>query len=117
MSYDLTKIEYFQFNNLVLNRIPFLLLHDGLAFSELFGPVEKMHLDRWGQQIDFSSSVAAMEEAITERSVPKTMPIVLLSKGSESLEDWILRLEKAGYPNVCWVAGGWNSLKEESTRV
>jgi rhodanese-related sulfurtransferase len=94
----------FQFENLVRNRIPFILLTSSLELvSEGFGPMEKMHLQNHSVVLT-EVSVNQIEESLRERHATKDSPIVvLLAEGSQS-EKWAETLAQLGYKNIYYHA-------------
>ena len=116
MSYDLTKITYFQFDNLVQNRISFLLVHDGLDFARLYPmSTERSHLERWSFDLDFDqSSMSDVSVRLKERGVPLTIPVVIASKSPRSLSGWAADFEKSGFMNVHTIDQGWDALVREA---
>jgi len=107
MSYDLSQIGFFQFDNLVRSRVPFFLIHEQIPFSEIYGPVEKMHLEARSVLVDFTQPIAAALKEMQERRIPKAFPIVILSKDGNAGQDWLKTLESEGYNQACWVVDGW----------
>lgn len=114
MSFDPTEIGFFQFDNLVRNRVPFLLLHDGVVFSELYGGLERDHLERWSVQVSFRDPVEKVLEIAKAKAPMESIPVVLLSQEGGDMREWVGRLEAGGFFNVHWVRGGWEELKREA---
>jgi hypothetical protein len=109
MSYDLSKISFFQFDNLVQNRIPFLLLHDGVDFFPVYPlSIERGHLEKWSFEVDFTGAPTNLMGRLAERGLPASLPIVLLSKRDQDYQAWLKDLEKQGFSNIHYVENGWN---------
>lgn len=105
-------IGYFQFDNLVRNRVPFLLLRTAVDVESVYGVMEKMHLRNYSMILN-PLDLSQAEVALKERQARKEDPIVVLcDSGSESLK-LAQELVKIGHLNVYYVPGGWQSLKEE----
>lgn len=113
------EIGFFQFDNLVRNRIPFLLVHPReIDPASVFGPVERDHLRRWSVGADLNGDAGATLAEVAGRGIPKEIPVLLLSSDGESGRGWIGAFEAAGFLNVHWLAGGWGAvLKEASSSV
>lgn len=109
--FSLRGIGGFQFENLIRNRIPFLLLNLGADTAGLFPSYHQSHLDR--QTLRGSREEALVK--IRESAVPAEHAIVLLSQDGGICEFVAAQLEEAGYTNVYWVRGGMNSLRQEIT--
>ena len=114
MSFDLTRIGFFQFDNLIQNRVPFALLNEPIDFSDLYGPVERIHLERWSIEVSFEDSPEQAIRKLEERRLPREIPVVLLSRSGDRGESWIEKLEALGFKNCCFVTGGWDHLIKES---
>jgi len=115
MSLDLSHLSFFQFDNLVRNRVPFLLLtEEMMPFNELFGPIERIHLGQWSFAVDFQKPADQILSVLEERKIPKEMPVVLLTKTGNGGQTWLAPLEQLGFQNVYWVPGGWDQLKSEA---
>jgi rhodanese-related sulfurtransferase len=107
-------IGYFQFDNLVKNRVPFLLLRTSVDVESVYGVMEKMHLRNYSVILNPLDRDQA-EAALKERQARKEDPIVVLcDSGSESLK-LAHQLVQNGHLNVYYVLGGWQSLKEDIT--
>lgn len=109
MSFSLRELGAFQFENLIRNRVSFVLLSLGADTAGLFPPFHQSHLDR--QTLSSSAEEALMK--IRESSVPAEHAILLLSPNGESCERVASQLEEAGYTNVYWIGGGVDSLRQE----
>lgn len=109
--FSLREIGGFQFENLIRNRIPFLLFNLGAETKGLFPSFHQMHLDRQTIQGPREEALAKIRES----AVPAEHAIVLLSQNGQDCEIVATQLEEAGYTNVYWVRGGMNSLRQEIT--
>ena len=117
MNYDLSRLGFFQFDNLVRSRVPFFLIHEGIHFSELYGPLEKMHLESRAVTVDFMAPMTEALKELQERRIPKGFPVVLLSQEGIAGQDWLTALESEGFSQVCWVVGGWKALRQEAAAL
>lgn len=105
-------IGYFQFDNLIRNRIPFLLLRTDIDVESAFGVMEKLHLRNYSLILNPLDYVEA-EAALKERQARKEDPIVVLcDNGRESLR-LAQKLTEQGHLNVYYILGGWQSFLEE----
>ena len=109
--FSLREIGGFQFENLIRNRIPFLLFNLGADTKGLFPSYHQSHLER--QTIQGAGTEAVLK--IREIAAPAEQAIVLLSQDGHDCELVATQLEEAGYTNVYWVKGGMNSLRQEIT--
>ena len=111
---DLSEIGFFQFDNLVRNRIPFLILHEGIEFSQLYSSMEKAHLERSALSANFLSSPEPILAEIEKRKVPRQIPLVLLNQNGMISPSWVSFFEKNGFLNVYRVTGGWDLILKEA---
>lgn len=100
------KIGYFQFQNLIQNRVPFALLSWGEKFEGWFQGFAAQHLKDSLQLFPPTSSVQELPEQLRTLNRPKDCPIVLVSPD----ESFSMRareiLVKQGFENVFVVEGG-----------
>lgn len=104
----MNQISFFQFDNLVKNRVPFCLLN----FSEpiiagLYSGIYKMHLEN----IEVPCTVEAYKQVVEEKKFPKDFPIVLVCKEGKDSEKIQQDLEKQGFGNVFWFEGGVEEMQ------
>lgn len=112
---NLTEIHFFQFDNLVQNRIPFVLLHENVEFSALYPrSLERDHLERWSFKVNFSETPTSLSSRLAEKGLPAQLPIVMVAQSHQDLSLWIRNLEEQGFINLFYVAGGWANLIYES---
>lgn len=112
---NLTEIHFFQFDNLVQNRIPFVLLHEPFDFSALYPrSLERNHLEKWSFEVNFSEAPTALSSRLAEKGLPSQLPIIMVAKSHQDLSSWIKNLEEQGFINLFYVAGGWVHLTYES---
>ena len=105
----LNKIGFFQFDNLIKNRIPFLLFNFGSDLSSWYQSLYQEHLlknqilTNSGQFLqDFESQAASKDAAI----------ILLCEEAGDSAR-FFAELEKKGYTNVYVVDGGYQQMMTE----
>lgn len=118
MSYDLTAISFFQFDNLVQNRIPFVFLHDGVDASALYAlSTDRHHLEKWAFTVDFTQAPVDVKALIAEKGLPISVPVVLASKSGASLQAWAHEVERQGFMNVHAVDRSWDELMTEARQT
>lgn len=115
MSYDLTAISFFQFDNLVQNRIPFVFLHDGVETSALYAlSTDRHHLEKWAFTVDFTGAPLDVKALIAEKGLPPSVPVVLASKSGAPPRTWADDVERQGFMNVHAVDRSWDALVTEA---
>jgi len=110
---EIDKIDSFQFNNLVYNRVRFLLLHDNIDFAQAYSGIELEHLRSIGLIIDFNTSETLWIEKIRSSGLPEQIPIVILKSTSPLSEKSAKRFKKLYAGNVCLVTQSWSALKKD----
>lgn len=105
----LNKISYFQFDNLVKNRVPLTLLNLGPSLQALYTSIYKAHLENYEILIDETSVFQALEE----KKVPHDAAIVLICEDGLKSSQLFMQLEKKAYTNVYLIDGGYRQLMTE----
>ncbi|MEZ0392369.1 MAG: rhodanese-like domain-containing protein [Pseudobdellovibrionaceae bacterium] len=108
-------IGYFQFDNLIRNRIPFLLLRTNVDVESAFGVMEKMHLRNYSLILNPLDYVEA-EAALKERQARKEDPIVVLCDTGEESKKLADELARQGHLNVYFLLDGWKAALEEMSK-
>ncbi len=105
-------IGYYQFNNLIKNRVPFVLLNYGVDFKNFEKGIFQAHLEK-------HLVITTPEETLNylkAQNFPLEQSIILACPEGKMSEKIAQKLEKAGYKNVYFLSGGYqNILKEKST--
>ncbi len=105
-------IGYFQFDNLVKGRVPFLLLRPEMDVESVYGIMEKMHLRNFSLVLE-KLEMPQAEAALSERKARKDDPIVVLDQDGEQSKKLAQALTDAGHLNVYFVLGGWSEILHE----
>lgn len=102
-------IGFFQFDNLVKGRVPFLLLRPEMDVESVYGVMEKMHLRNFSVILPKLEKPEA-ELALVERRAGKSDPIIVLDQEGKDSEKLAHSLSQDGYLNVYYVLGGWREI-------
>ena len=110
------SIGYFQFDNLVKGRVPFLFVNFGVDTSATYPHVYTMHLDRALLQVAQDEISNMSPEDIvaniqSQNRPPSEAIVILCDDGVKSLAVGEA-LENAGYINVVVVDGGWKKVSK-----
>ena len=105
-------IGFFQFDNLIKNRVPFFLLRTSLPIESAYGVIERLHLRNYSLIIEKMALVEA-QNALAERATQKHDPIVVLCEQGADSEKVAQELVVAGFLNVYFILGGWKSIESE----
>jgi rhodanese-related sulfurtransferase len=98
----LNKIGFYQFNNLVQNRIPFMFLNLGADLSNWYTSIYKIHV----QTHQTLTTLDQAEAVLIERSIPKDFAILLVCQNGLQSAQFGQYLQKQHYTNVYVVDGG-----------
>lgn len=95
-------IGFYQFNNLVDNKVPFFMINLGSDLSNWYESIYRAHIQ--ANQVCATAENAAL--LLVEKEIPLDFAIVVVCQdGIESLK-LVEVLEKKGYTNVYLIDGG-----------
>ena len=109
----LNQINFFQFDNLVKNRVPFTLLNFGTSLIPLYSSVYKNHLENQEILTDESK----FEQVLAEKKIPKDGALVLICNDGQNSSKLYRDLEKKAYTNVYLINGGYQQLMTERSEA
>ncbi len=110
---QLHKIGFYQFDNLVQGRIPFLFINMGEDISNWYDSVYRTHLKNY----QILTTLDQAENLIEERQAPKDFPIVVLCQNGKQSENFAGYLIKNGYTNVYQVDGGIQQMMTDKASL
>lgn len=109
----INKLGFFQLDNLINNRVPFLFYNMSESIASWYTSVSKLHVQNYEKLIPHSEVKAHIEEQKT----PKDYAIVLLCKdGKQSLELYT-QLAALAYTNVYVINGGYQQIVTEREQI
>jgi len=103
----LNKIGYYQFDNLINNRVPFLFLNLAQDVSTWYNSIYKMHVETNQIMIQNSDEII---NVLNQRQIPKEFAILLLCNTGQQSESLARQLEIKGYTNVYLIDGGYQQM-------
>lgn len=107
---EFNSIGFFQFDNLIQTRTPFLLiLLDEVELTGWYNSVINMHV----QNISVKCQTTEALNSVMEKNLPPHFAIVVLDKDASTSPGVVAQLEKAGFINSYYVAQGFEGLKKE----
>ncbi len=109
----LNKIGFYQFNNLVENRIPFMFINLGEDLSTWYQSIYKMHV----QTYQVLTTLDQAEAALKERQIPKDFAILLVCQNGLQSENFANYLQKNGYTNVYVIDGGIQQMMTDKAQM
>lgn len=110
----LNKINFYQFDNLVRNRVPFLFFNfSGESLVTWYTVLEKMHL----QTYEILLGAEALDAELELRRAPRDAAIVLLCPDGKLSLRLYGELAAKGYTNVYVVDGGYRQMVTEKAQI
>ncbi len=106
---DINQLGYFQFDNLIQNRVPFILLNLGVNLDHLYSGFWAMHL----QNVNTPCTPAEAVAKVQEKKVPNHYAIVIIDNDGTQAKKLVPTLEKAGFTNTYYVKDGLQGLDKE----
>lgn len=107
--YQLNQISFFQFDNLVQNRVPFLLLNMGPKLADLYTSIYKTHLETYEVLTSFNEALSHL----SKQNIQKDHAILLVCENGQNSQQVLETLEKNGYTNVYVINGGYQQMMTE----
>jgi len=107
------NIGFFQFDNLVQNRVPFVLLNLGPSLASLYISVFKMHIENHEILTDENQAIKKLEEM----KAPLDAAIVLICDDGTKSSRLLIQLGTKGYSNVYLMDGGYQQLMTERSKA
>lgn len=102
----LNKIGFFQLDNLINNRVPFLFFNMSESLLSWYSSVSKMHLESY----EILTTNEAVIGILNEKKTAKDHAIVLLCRDEKLSLKLNTELERLGYTNVYVIDGGYQQL-------
>lgn len=109
----LNKINFFQLDNLINNRVPFVFYNLSNSISDWYTSVNKMHVQNYEKMVQESEVISDIQNS----KVPKEYAIVLLCPDGRVSMKLYAELEKKGFTNVYVVDGGYQQIVTERSQV
>lgn len=100
------KIGYYQLNNLIENRVPFIFLNYGTDLGPWYKSIQKLHVEAWQVMLVESQTQSELDE----RKIPKDFAITLLCSDGKQSERIAEVLQNKGYTNVYLIDGGYQQM-------
>jgi rhodanese-related sulfurtransferase len=105
-------IGYFQFDNLIRNRVPFYLVRPELEIEQAYGVIERLHLRNYSLVVQ-TMNLGSAQSALNERQARKEDPVVVMCADGKESQNVANALAQDGHMNVYFVVGGWQMLQAE----
>lgn len=106
-------ISYYQFNNLLKNRVPFVLISYEVDFKNFDIGIFQAHLEKHLVRSTPNETLSYLKS----QNLPLEQSIVLACPEGKTSEKMAQKLEKAGYKNVYFLSGGYEKILDEKTNA
>ena len=110
---DVDRIASYQFQNLVYNRVPFVLLTDDIPFEEIYSGLALQHIRAVCVRVNFNHSPEHWIAQIKEKGVNESTPLVIFRMEGPLSDKSLIRLKKLYPGNICVVEQSWIAVKKE----
>lgn len=107
--FQLNRINFFQFDNLVKNRVPFCLINLGPSLIDWYSSIYKTHLETY--EVSTQPETALAE--VSQKNLPLDHAILVVCENGDQSLKLLNELEKKGYTNVYVVNGGYQQMMTE----
>ncbi len=107
--FSLSEISFFQFDNLIKNRVPFLLINYGVSLKNFSEGIFQAHIDKHMVNLKPEETVSYVKE----KNIPQEQSMILICANGKASEKQAQVLESMGYKNVYFISGGFEKLSEE----
>lgn len=106
---DIAQIGFFQFDNLIRGRIPFLLINLGVDLGPWYNSVEGLHL----ANCTLACTVDNYLQQIQSKNLPVHYAIIVIDHDGTQAKSIASQLESMGFINAHYIRGGVKGLEEE----
>ena len=108
----LSKIGFFQLDNLIQNRIPFMLINMGPSIANWYTSIYQRHAENCENLTNVDQAAADLEL----KKIPKEFAIVLCCDDGKKSMALFEELAKKAYTNVYVVDGGYQQMMTERSQ-
>lgn len=110
----LNQINFYQFDNLINNRVPFLFLNmSGHSLCDWYSSVSKVHVQTYEILVPENEALSTIQD---KKAPPDYAIVLLCADGFISLK-MQQQLEKMSYTNVYVVHGGYQQIVTERDQI
>jgi rhodanese-related sulfurtransferase len=113
----MNSIGFFQFDNLVQGRVPFVLFSFGIKVSDDYQYLEKKHLEGVTHILSSSSTPHEVLQKALELNLNKEHPIVALCQDGQISALAVTALEAANFKNCYFLNGGYIDLQKQKAKL
>lgn len=106
-------IGFFQFDNLVRNRVPFALVFAGSSLGAIYSGPEIQHIAQYTLPLDVPFSILDIIVKLQAQHYQAQDPVICVCQNGQESKLWSNELEKRGFRNCYYVEGGVEALLKE----
>lgn len=105
----INRLGFFQFDNLVRNRVSFWMLNVDVNVADLYTGIEKSHIERYSILTTQNHALSA----VLEKNLVKESGIVVICADEKKSDTIAKELEKHNFTNVFVVKNGFQGIKNK----
>lgn len=100
------KIGYYQLNNLIENRVPFLFFNLAQDITPWYSSMQKLHVEAW----QILTTEDHIQAELDQRRIPLDFAILLVCPDGQQSLGIARKLQDKGYNNVYLIDGGYQQM-------
>jgi hypothetical protein len=104
------SIGFFQFDNLLKTRVPFLIVNLGVDLSAVFRGTDWDHIQIYQLNVVRQIEIKALESEFAAKKIPTHYPIVFVCDDGIVSKDLSERMDERGWLNCFYVYQGIRGL-------
>lgn len=106
---SLMGLGFYQFDNLIKNRVPFVLISYGVDFKNFDIGLFQNHLEKHLVLMEPQETF----DYVKKQNFPLEQSFIVICDDGKISQKNALKLEKLGYKNVFFINGGYQNLLKE----
>jgi MFS family permease len=110
---DVDRIGAYQFQNLVHNRVPFVLLTDDIPFEEIYSGLPLQHIQAVRVRVNFNHSPEHWVAQIKEKGIALSTPLVIFRMEGPLPDKTLSCLQNLYQGNICIMEQSWIAVKKD----
>jgi rhodanese-related sulfurtransferase len=109
-----TGIGFFQLDNLIRNRVPFILLSEELPYDEIFLGPALLQAQSLILKFAASDDEDQLLQKLEQHPLSKSVPIVVVGREPHAVNKRAESLSEKGFLNIYYAEGGFDALKKQA---
>ena len=109
----INKISFYQLDNLVVNRVPFMFYNMGPSIKSWYENVSRLHLETYEKLLPHNEVTADL----IQNKIPLNYAIVLVCENGQNSSQLADHLAAMSYTNVYVVDGGYQQMVTDRQQI